>query len=120
MKLWMITGSATEDGAPIYLQANGRWTRKLPAGCPIASVAERDVWLEAARSQQRIVCDPYIIEVTRGPLAHLAPLSLREKIRAEGPTVSLVGAGPARPEAANAGHVAGNDEVAARSTAASA
>jgi hypothetical protein len=106
MKLWMITGSATEDGAPIYLQANGRWTRKLRAGCPIVSEAERDVQLEAARSQQRIVCDPYVIEVTRVELGHLAAVSLREQIRSEGPTLSLAGehAEPAaaRPAAASA------------------
>ncbi|PRQ08521.1 DUF2849 domain-containing protein [Enhygromyxa salina] len=90
MKLWIITGSATESGAPIYLQTNNRWTHKLSAGHPIASEAERQSLLDAAKAQQRKVCDPYWIEVRRAELGHLAPVSLREKIRAEGPTISLV------------------------------
>jgi hypothetical protein len=91
MKLWMITSNATDDGAPIYLQTNGRWTRKLSAGYPISSEAEREHLLESAKQQQRIACDPYAIEVERGALGHLGPVGLRERIRAEGPTISLVG-----------------------------
>jgi hypothetical protein len=100
MKLWMITGNATEDGAPIYLQANGRWTQKQTAGCPVASEAERDALLELARKQQRVVCDPYAMTVERGPLGHLLPTSVRERIRAQGPTISLVGPSLVRPAAA--------------------
>jgi hypothetical protein len=102
MKLWMITGSATDDGAPIYLQSTGRWTRKLAAGHPVASENERDSLLAGAREQQRQVCDPYAIEVRRAELGHLAPASLREKIRAEGPTVALVGAPASRAAAVSA------------------
>src|SRR5690242_18310047 len=90
MKLWMITSNATDDGAPIYLQTNGRWTRKLAAGYPLSTEAERDRLLEVARTQQQIACDPYAIEVERGALGHLAALSLRERIRAQGPTILLV------------------------------
>ena len=97
MKLWLITGSATEDGAPIYLQTSGRWTHKLAAGYPIATQAERDQLLAAAREQQRVVCDPYAIEVRRGSLGHLAPVSLKETIRAQGPTIAIVGAPLAQP-----------------------
>ena len=99
MKLWIITGSATEDGAPIYLQTSGRWTRKLTAAHPIASETEQQSLLEAARAQPRSVCDPYAIEVRRAELGHLAALSLREKIRAEGPTISLVSVGAPQPVA---------------------
>ena len=90
MKLWMITSNATDDGAPIYLQTNGRWTRKLSAGYPISNEAERERLLVAAHAQQVIACDPYSIEVERVALGHLAAVSLRERIRAEGPTILLV------------------------------
>ena len=100
MKLWMITGSATDDGAPIYLQANGRWTRQLAEGHPVADEGERAQLLEEARAQQRIVCDPYVIEVRRAADHRPAPMSLRERIRAEGPTVSLVGSPRVPPAAA--------------------
>lgn len=91
MKLWMITSNATDDGAPIYLQTNGRWTHKLSAGYPLTTEAERDRLLEAAQAQQQIACDPYAIEVERVALGHLAAVSLRERIRAEGPTIVTVG-----------------------------
>ena len=102
MKLWMITGNATDDGAPIYLQTHGRWTRKLSAGYPVSGEEERDALLAQAKAEQRIVCDPYAITVERGSLGHLAPTSLRERIRAEGPTVVLVGAAVSRPAAVGA------------------
>lgn len=103
MKLWMITSNATDDGAPIYLQTNGRWTHKLSAGYPVTTEAERDRLLEAAKTQQRIACDPYAIEVERVALGHLAAVSLRERIRAHGPTIVTAGSrGQSHPVAASA------------------
>ncbi|PRQ04521.1 hypothetical protein ENSA5_07520 [Enhygromyxa salina] len=104
MKLWIITGSATDDGAPIYLQTGARWTRTLSAAEPVADDQPQHklALLEAARAQQRIVCDPYPMEVRRGSDGELAPISLREKIRAEGPTILRVGAPTSRPTAVSA------------------
>jgi hypothetical protein len=102
MKLWMITSNATDDGAPIYLQTNGRWTKKLSAGYPLTTEAERDRLLEVAKTQQHIACDPYAIEVERVALGHLAAISLRERIRAEGPTISLEGRREHQPIAVSA------------------
>ena len=90
MKLWMITGSATDDGAPIYLQASGRWTHKLGAALTVADTDERQALLVDARIQQRTVCDPYAIAVQRSELGHLAAVSLKERIRAAGPTIRVV------------------------------
>ncbi len=90
MKLWMITASATDDGAAIYLQASGRWTAKLGAAMPLANEAERDALLEAARADERNACDPYAIRIERSELGLLAAISLKEKIRAAGPTIPLV------------------------------
>jgi len=95
MKLWMITASATDDGAPIYLQASGRWTHKLGGGLPLSDEAERDALLEAARADERTACDPYAIAVERSELG-LSAASLKEKIRAGGPTISLVEPSPQR------------------------
>ena len=102
MKLWMITGSATDDGAPIYLQASGRWTHKLGAAFATEDAEERDALLELARGQQRLVCDPYSIPVQRTQLGHLAARSLKERIRSAGPTISLVEERPASYPAARA------------------
>jgi hypothetical protein len=92
MTTWTITGNATEDGAPLYLLENGRWTRRLAEALAIATEAERDALIAAAKRDERTVCDPYAIEVRVGLRASLEPTSLRERIRAEGPTVTLVSA----------------------------
>lgn len=102
MQLWMITGNATEDGAPIYLQTNGRWTRRLAEGLAIHGEDQRERLLAEAKAAERIVCDPYPIDVRLDARRGLVPTSLRERIRAEGPTVSLVGAALLRPTAASA------------------
>jgi hypothetical protein len=100
MTLWMITGNATEDGAPIYLQANGRWSRDLTEGSAVSSEEQRDRLLALAKASVRIVCDAYVIDVRQGARGQLEPTSLRERIRAEGPTVLLRGASQLRPAAA--------------------
>lgn len=90
MTLWMITGNATEQGAPIYLQANGRWTHRLADGLALSSEEQRDRLLAQAKASERIVCDAYVIEVRQGARG-LEPTSLRERIRTEGPTILLRG-----------------------------
>lgn len=92
MTLWMITGNALEDGAPIYLQPNGRWTRRLGDGFATSSEEQRDGLLAQAKATERIVCDAYVIDVRQSARGQLEPASLRERIRAEGPTVTLRGA----------------------------
>jgi len=96
MTLWMITGNATADGAPIYLQTNGRWTRRLAEGLAVSSEEQRDRLLAEAKAAERIVCDAYVIDVRQGARGQLEATSLRERIRAEGPTLTLLGAAPLR------------------------
>ncbi|NVB43273.1 DUF2849 domain-containing protein [Pseudenhygromyxa sp. WMMC2535] len=97
MKLWMITGSSTDDGAPIYLRTDGSWTRALVEGAVLESEASRDEALAEARQRERAVCDPYVIVVSRDASGQPGPTSLRERIRAEGPTITLpCAAKPAR------------------------
>ena len=102
MQLWMITANGTDDGAPLYLQADGRWTRTQSAGCVLTSESERDAALERARAQEREVCDPYAFTVEHGAGGGWSPISLRERIRANGPTISLVGTEPSQATAVGA------------------
>lgn len=90
MSLWMITGSSTDDGAPIYLQADGCWSRRVVDGEVLDDDERRDERLALARSGERQVCDPYPIEVLRGADGEPRPRSLKQRIRAQGPTVPLV------------------------------
>ena len=87
MPLYAITGSATEDGRPIYRTAAGSWSSAVSEARLLDDDAETAQQLEAARREQRLVCDPYTIEVEREGET-VVPLRLKERIRAAGPTVS--------------------------------
>lgn len=87
MSLSMITGNATDDGAPIYLRGDGSWTRVLSEG-KACEGDELAAALARAKTQQRLVCDPYVIDVKLVD-GRPAPTNVRERIRASGPTVLL-------------------------------
>jgi hypothetical protein len=85
---FVISASFTESGAPAYLARDGSWSRDLQSARPIASEAERDELLSEALRQERTVCDAYFFDV-RVDGNVIDPLSTRERIRAEGPTVRV-------------------------------
>lgn len=87
MPLYAITGSATEDGRPIYRRETGEWTPELAAAQVYDAEVQRDAGLAEARREERVVCDPYAIEVTRAADGVLEANRLKERIRAHGPTV---------------------------------
>ena len=87
MSLSMITGNATDDGAPIYLSRDGTWTRSLIEGWAAATEVLKEV-LAGCKAQQRIVCDVYLIDVVVAE-GRPAPTTVRERFRASGPTVLL-------------------------------
>jgi len=86
MPLFAITGSATNDGRPIYRDPRGAWTDRVVEAAVFEREHDRDEQLEAARREERVVCDPYPIEVERDG-ERLVPTRLKERIRADGPTV---------------------------------
>ena len=88
MSTWMITGSATEDGQPIYMQNDSSWTGIFSKGFIIENAEEREHMLCIAQQNEKVVCDPYIIEVNIVD-GKVHPNSLREQIRATGPTIAL-------------------------------
>jgi len=56
--------------------------------------SERDEKLQTARNQEALVCDPYLIEVEVAD-GRPSATTLREQIRAEGPTTSYgIASGP--------------------------
>ncbi len=84
----VVTANETETGTVVYRTPDGRLSPHL-SDAWVAEDAER---LEAAlaelQAQQAIVCDPYAfpVKVEAGvPM----PLSTRERIRSQGPTVAL-------------------------------
>lgn len=86
MAHFIVTGSSTASGQPLYLAVSG-WQPALAEARVIAKRDEaQDVVDTHRRESQAIVCDPYLVEVNLDA-ATIQPTSLRESIRANGPTV---------------------------------
>jgi hypothetical protein len=87
---FVISASFIGSGAPAYLTAQGGWSRDLQAAVLLATEAERDASLARAleHEQEKVVCDPYFFDV-RLEGTKVDPISTREHIRAEGPTVRI-------------------------------
>jgi hypothetical protein len=87
----MITANRLTDGAVVFLASGGRWVERFEAG----RIANNEA--EAAALQQiadaAVTCAevvaPYLIDA--GEIdGRLQPTRYRERIRAEGPSVSAI------------------------------
>jgi hypothetical protein len=85
---FVISANFTDSGAPAYLAADGQWVRELQGALTIETEAERDALLNRALEQELLVCDPYFFDV-RLEGKTIDPISTRERIRAEGPTIRI-------------------------------
>jgi hypothetical protein len=82
----VVTANRLGDGAVIYMAAAGRWSTRLEEA-RVAEAVEAEALLdEAGRDAATRVVGPYLIEVEAGA-AGPRVASLRERIRAAGPTV---------------------------------
>jgi len=83
-----LTANELRSGLVVFLDPDGRWTPDLNEA-DLAGEADRASGLEQAGKAavaERIVVDPYLIEVERTG-AGLRPAHIRERIRTLGPTV---------------------------------
>lgn len=86
---FIVTASFTEDGAVAWRRADGSWTRAFTEAGPLEAEADAKALAAAAgQREQRLVSDPYVIEVAFES-GDLRPLSARERIRATGPTIRV-------------------------------
>jgi hypothetical protein len=86
---WIVTANFTADGAVAYRKTDGTWSRELKdAGVFDAEADAQPFVAEAAKKEQRLVSDPYGIDVGLGPDGIVA-LTARERIRATGPTIPI-------------------------------
>jgi hypothetical protein len=94
---WVITAGFTDDGGPAFLRKDHRWSRNLQEAWPIEGDAAKDEQLAWALKQEVEVCDPYAYQVSLSA-AGIDPLSAKEGIRANGPSVTY-----RRPDAPSVG-----------------
>jgi hypothetical protein len=86
MALHVVTANALDSGAPVYLRGDADWTVRLAEASALAE-PEAQARLEWARTDERRACDPYLIDVELDGDGRPRATSLRERIRAEGPTI---------------------------------
>ena len=78
----VVTANRLRDGVPVYFAGGDRWSPKIADATLLADAAGL---LTEAQAQPLVAIAPYVIEVKvteNGP----KPVSLREEIRAFGPT----------------------------------
>jgi hypothetical protein len=91
MALQILTANRLTDGIAVWYDVDGRWNESI-ARAEIASTKEDAEKLEAIGKRafaENLVLDVNLIdvEVNNG---FIRPLRLRERIRAEGPTIDYV------------------------------
>jgi hypothetical protein len=86
---FVVTGGRTDDAAPIYRTADGGWSIALAEAAFLPTKDEAEALAkQAAGSEQRMVCDPYVFPV-HVSAEGIDALSARERIRSTGPTVRV-------------------------------
>lgn len=83
--LQLITANDLRTGRVVYFTAESGWTADLAGAELLEDEAHAALRLIEASAQGTRVVGPYLIPVMRGPQGP-EPLSLRERIRATGPT----------------------------------
>lgn len=80
-----VTAWLTASGENVWLRSDGSWTRD-PAELGVFTGEAAEEALQAAKHQEGVITDPYFMEVSaQGAIAGRE--TLRETIRANGPTV---------------------------------
>jgi sulfite reductase (NADPH) hemoprotein beta-component len=92
--LQLVTGNRLRDGVPVFFAGRGRWSPVIAEAVHVAADGAEALLAEAqAGAPPHPVIAPYLIDVALVD-GWLRPLSLREQIRAFGPTVRSPGFEP--------------------------
>ena len=85
-----VTANRLSDGEVVYLTADNQWAETFPAADIADGAAAGEALLARALPAdfELHVLEPYLFEVLQDG-AHFKPASVREIIRAAGPTVRL-------------------------------
>jgi hypothetical protein len=83
-----ITANRLDNGRVVFLGENGDWRHALGDALLVADGPDLDEAVAYAQAQAdaRIVVEPYPIDIVTVD-GHPTPARIRERIRAEGPTI---------------------------------
>lgn len=105
----VICANRLADGIVVYVGRDGDWAERLSQAKIFADKVEAEAGLIVAQNdaKRNLVVEPVVVEVI-GDAGGLQPMTLREAIRARGPTIDFLprphafarGAGPPQENAA--------------------
>jgi hypothetical protein len=92
----VISANRLSDGIVVYVGSDGAWAERLDESKVFAGQAEAEAGLLLARNDvtRNLVVDPCLVEVTE-EASGLRAVTLRESIRARGPTIEFLPPGRA-------------------------
>ncbi len=87
----VISANRLADGVVVYAGRDGSWSEQLGQAEIFASKAEAEAGLLVAQNdtKRNLVVEPVVVEVTEDA-AGLRAVTLREAIRARGPTIDFL------------------------------
>jgi hypothetical protein len=87
----VITANRLADGTVVYVGRDGAWAERLSQATIFASKAEAEAGLLFAQNdaKRNLVVEPVVVEVIR-EASGLRAVTLREAIRALGPTIDFL------------------------------
>ncbi|MGI8568823.1 MAG: DUF2849 domain-containing protein [Methylocella sp.] len=87
----VISANRLADGIVVYAGRDGAWAERLSQAKIFASKAEAEAGLLVAQNdaKRNLVVEPVVVEVT-GDASGLRAVTLREAIRARGPTIDFL------------------------------
>ncbi|MDQ3364158.1 MAG: DUF2849 domain-containing protein [Myxococcota bacterium] len=86
---WIVTGNFTETGGVAWRRADGTWSHHIAdAGLLADEATAKQLAAASLATEQREISDPYGIEV-HAEGTTIDPLTARQRIRANGPTIPL-------------------------------
>lgn len=87
----VITANRLADGVVVYRTADGEWSADIAVAAIVTGSDEAKTLLAEAKADFVRAIDPYVAPVKLAG-ERVRPGNLRERIRAEGPTIALPGA----------------------------
>jgi len=86
----VVTANRLGDGGVVYRTGDGAWSGELEAAAVVTDAGRAKELLAEARADSLRAVDPYVAPVELAD-ERILPGNLRERIRADGPTVALPG-----------------------------
>jgi len=89
--LRVVSANRLADGVVVYAGREGAWLERLNDARVFASQEEAEAGLALAQADaaRNLIVDPFLVEMTKDA-SGLRPASLREAIRAHGPTIDFL------------------------------